>query len=93
MTTAAKVIEQVRTIAAGERGMSLRDSSCMASLRVGERAHWAISDAAGWWGAVHHGRPLPALYGVPLVPVPDLGAGWQLLNVAGAVIAEGDIES
>ncbi len=84
-----KLIMDVRAWVTGDG--SGRDSAAPAALHVGERAHWLLSDAAGW-RSVHHGRLLPALYGLPIVPTTDLGTEWRVLNGAGAVIAEGDID-
>lgn len=90
MTTAAKVIEWVRLMVkapAESRGAV----PAPAALHVGERAHWLISDAAGW-RSVHRGELLPALFGVPIVPTSDMGTEWRVLNGAGAVIAEGVVD-
>ena len=88
MTTAAKVIEAVRVMVKGD---GVRDSASPAALHVSEYAHWLLSDAAGW-KAVHRGELLPALFGVPIVPTSDMGTEWRVLNGAGAVIAEGDVD-
>lgn len=87
MSTAAQVIEQVRVIvkAPAESGAPVPTV-----LRVGERSHWALSDAAGWRSA-HQGKLLTALFGVP-IEATKLDHGWQLLDGAGAVIAEGEID-
>lgn len=86
MTTASKVIEQVRDLVSGNGPRPI-----VAGLHVGERAHWLLSNAAGW-RSVHHGKLLPALFGVPIVPTSDMGTEWRVLNGAGDVIVEGEID-
>ncbi len=84
-----KLIMDVRAWVTGDG--SGRAIAAPAALHVGERAHWLLSDAAGW-RSIHHGRLLPALYGLPIVPATDLGTEWRVFNGAGAVIAEGFID-
>lgn len=78
---------------AGDRGRD-RDVPCSASparLEVGERSHWLLSNAAGW-RSVHHGKLLPALYGLPIEPTSEMQYRYRVLNGAGAVILEGELE-
>lgn len=88
MTTAAKMIEQVRTAVTGVSARDFPDSAAPGTLRLGRQAHMYVSHAAGWRAA--NGRPLTALFGVPIDPDGE-GCNWSLLNRAGAVIAEGEV--
>lgn len=89
MTTAAKAIEQIRTVVAGW-SLQLDSDDQPWRLRVGEHAHQLLSDGAGWL-STHRARLLPVLYGVPIETVePD--RGWRLVSRGGDVIAFGEID-
>lgn len=88
MSTAAKLINDVRSMMAGVRIGTVPDSANPARLEAGPQGHQLISDAAGWKLA-QRDELLPALYGLPIAPVDDLQYGYRVLNGAGTVILEG----
>lgn len=85
---AAKLIEDIRAMV---KAPALHGAPAPVRIDVGERAHWLISDAAGW-RSVHEGRLLPALFGVPIEPTGDLLNGFAVWAAGGEVLAEGDLE-
>jgi hypothetical protein len=87
--TATRLIENVHSWVTAARLDAVADSAAPAELVIGERAHWRLSNAAGWV-AVHRDQLLSKLYGLP-VRREGGGDGWQLINAAGDVIAEGSI--
>lgn len=92
MTTAAKAIEQIRTVVAGW-SLQSNDDDQPWRLHVGERAHWALSDSAGWL-STHRARLLPVLFGVPIEPMTGVvdDQQWRLVSRGGDVIAFGEID-
>ena len=90
MSTATRVIEQIRVIVAG-RSIAPDWMTEPVRVEVGSAAHEWLSSAAGWTSA-HRGRLLPGLYGLQVDAPEGIDARcWRVLDRAGAVMVEGEI--